>query len=334
MRTRRSLLLAGLGSLTAAATATRTTTQAAPVLEKVNVVIPTNSVFVLSWLGAKDAGVFAKHGIDIQIDARPYTGFLAGLPSKQSLVGNYSGLNVIQKINEGLDWVILGPGLTLVQDIIVRKDAPFKTVADLRGKTFGTWTTAGAGFVCVRAAVMDAYNLDLAKDTNLEQVAPPALLKLLEDGRVDAMTNLSSLTMTAEGRPDKFRVLFSSNEYWEKKTGYPIMWSSPLVAWRSWVNEDPARAKNLAVAERAMLRWLKEPENLKTAVKNHGPLAGTTTPSAIDEYITWLDKKHLFMTEWTLKAVESEWKFLDLCKRVGIINKVPPMKECVLFMES
>jgi ABC-type nitrate/sulfonate/bicarbonate transport system substrate-binding protein len=333
MKTRRSFLLAGVGSLAAAAAA-RTTTRAAPALEKVNVVVPANSVFVLSWLGAKDAGIFAKRGIDPHVDVRPFAGFLAGIPSKQSLVGTYAGIGAIDKINEGLDWVILGPGLTVINDVIVRKDAPFKTVADLRGKKFGVFSTGATSFKSVRAALIDGYNFDVAKDTKLQQIAAPALLKLLEQGQVDAMINISSFTVNAEAEPDKFRVLFSPNDYWIKKTGYPITWAGPLVAWRSWINANPTRAKNLAVATREMFRWLEKPANLRTAVKNHGKLAGITTPAAIAEYINWLDKKHMFMTDWHQKAVEAEWEFLEVCKRTGIISKVPPMDKYALFVES
>jgi ABC-type nitrate/sulfonate/bicarbonate transport system substrate-binding protein len=334
MRTRRSILQAGVGSLAGAVAAARTAALAAPALEKVKVINSVNSVFVLSWLGAKEAGIFAKHGIDLDVDIRPFAGYLASLPSKATLVGTYSGIDAIDKINEGLDWVILGPGLTLMQDIIVRKDSPLKTAADLRGKKFGTFCKGCATFKCMRAALIDAYNLDLAKDTELQQLEAPALMKFLESGQVDAAILISSFTVDAEAEPDKFRVLFSPNEYWEKKTGYPIMWSVPLDAWRSWVDENPTRAKNLAAATRESLRWLEKPENLRTAVKNHGKLAGITTPAAVDEYITWLDKKHMFMTDWDHKAVEAQWKFLELCKRTGVISKVPPMDKCALFVES
>ena len=53
-------------------------------LDKVKVVIPDNSVFVLSWLGAKDAGIFRQHGIDLDVDVRPFAGFLAGLPASNA----------------------------------------------------------------------------------------------------------------------------------------------------------------------------------------------------------------------------------------------------------
>ena len=333
MPTRRSLLLTGAGAL-AAAVGTHTSTQAAmaPALQKVSVVIPSQSVFVLSYYGGKDAGLFRKHGIDLEIDVRPFAGFLASIPSRQSLVGTYSGIDAIQKINQGLDWVILGPALTVVQDIIVRKDAPFKTAADLRGKKFGTFSTGAGSFSCARAAMIDAFNLDVVKDTKLEQVAGPALNVLLERGQIDAMTNISSLTIKAEAQPDKFRVLFSPNEYWKKKTGYPIVWAAPIVAWRSWVAQDRARAKNFSDATEESFRWLRDPHNLDAVVKKYGELAAVTTPAEVAEYKKWLEAKRMFLTRWDHKVANAQWKFLHVCQRGGIITKVPSEKKYAPFV--
>jgi ABC-type nitrate/sulfonate/bicarbonate transport system substrate-binding protein len=334
MTTRRSLLQAGLGSIAAATLGTPITARAAPALQNVHIVIPAESVFVLNYLGAKDAGVFAKYGIDLSADPRPFAGFLAGLPSKQCLVDTYSGIDAIQKINEGLDWVILGPGLTVVQDVIVRKDSPFKSPADLRGKKFGVFSTGAGSFKCARAAMIDAFKIDIVKDTSLQQVAGPALTKLLEDGQVDAMINISSLNLTAEAQTDKLRVLFSPNDYWKKKTGYPITWAAPVVAWRSWVNEDQTRAKNFAAAVEASFRWLEKPENLDAAVKSHGALAGVTAPDVVAEYKTWLQSKDMFMTDWSRKAADAEWQFLEVCQKTGILDKVPDQNQYALFVES
>ena len=334
MTTRRSLLLAGIGSLTAGALATRTAARADTGLQKVKVVIPAGSVFVLNYMGAKDAGIFAKHGIDIDPDPRPFAGFLAGLPSKQCMTGNYSGIDAIQKVDEGLDWAIIGGGLTVVQDILVLKNSPFKTPADLRGKKFGTFSTGAGSFKAARAAMIEAFKLDVVKDTQLQQVAGPALTKLLESGQLDAMINISSLNLAAEAQADKFRVLFSPNDYWVQKTGYPIVWAAPLVAWKSWVDEDQTRAKNFAAAVKESFLWLEKSENLETAVKNHGALAAVTKPEDIAEYKTWLQSKNMFMTDWSRKAVDAQWKFLDVCQRTGIIDKVPAEDKYALFVGS
>jgi NitT/TauT family transport system substrate-binding protein len=236
-------MFAFVGSPTMANAAT-----AEPLLEKVKVVIPRDSVFVLNYLGAKDAGIFRKHGIDLEVDVRPFAGFLAGLPSQQCMATTYSGMDAISKINQGLDWAIIGGGLTVVQQIVVRKDSPFKTIADLRGKRLGTFSTGAGAFKATRAAIIDAYGLDIVKDTKLVQLAAPALYKLLENGQIDAMINISSFTIRAASQPDKFRSIFSPNDYWKEKTGYPIVWAAPIVAWKSWVDQDRARAKNFVAA--------------------------------------------------------------------------------------
>jgi NitT/TauT family transport system substrate-binding protein len=334
MTTRRSVLLTGLGSLVAATAGTRVRPRADPALQKVGVIIPQESVFVLNYMGAKDAGIFSKHGINLEVDARPFAGFLAGLPSKQSMTGNYSGIDAIQKIDEGIEWVIIGGGLTVVQDVIVRKDAPFKTVADLRGKKFGTFSTGAGSFKAARAALIDAYDLDVVKDTNLQQIAGPALTTLLQRGQVDAMINISSLTLAAEAQSDRFRVLFSPNDYWKQKTGFPIVWAAPLIAWKSWVDEDQSRARNFAAAIEESFQWLRNPDNLDAAVKAHGELAAVTKPEDLAEYKKWLQAKKMFMTRWDRKALNAQWSFLEVCQRTGIIPKVPAQDRYALFVET
>ena len=332
--TRRSLLLGGAGALTAAAIGIRRPARAAPALQKVKIVIPQSSVFCLNYLGGKDAGVFEKHGIDLDIDPRPFAGFLAGLPSKQCMTTTYSGMDAILKIDEGVDWAIIGGGLTVVQDVLVLKQSPIKTPADLRGKKFGAFSTGAGSFKAARAAMIDAFKLDVMKDTKLQQVAGPALTKLLERGELDAMINISSLNLAAEAQKDKFRVLFSPNDFWVKKTGFPIVWAAPLVAWKSWVDEDQARAKNFTAAVAASFEWLEKPENLEAAVKSHGTLAGVTKPEDVAEYKDWLQHKNMFMTRWDRKAVDAQWQFLELAQRTGIIPKVPPEDKYALFVQS
>jgi ABC-type nitrate/sulfonate/bicarbonate transport system substrate-binding protein len=328
------LLLAGLGLVAGATSGGQVRARADTELQKVSVIIPQESVFVLNYMGAKDAGVFNKHGIDLEVDPRPFAGFLAGLPSRQSMTGSYSGIDAIQKIDEGIDWVVIGGGLTVVQDVLIRKDAPFNSVTDLRGKKFGTFSTGAGAFKAARAAMIDAYNLDIVKDANLQQVAGPALTTLLQRGQVDAMINISSLTLAAEAQTDKFRVLFSPNDYWRQKTGYPIVWAAPLIAWRSWVDEDRIRAKNFAAAIAESFEWLRNPDNFDAAVKNHGALAAVTKPQDVDEYKKWLGAKKMFMTEWDRKAVDAQWSFLDVCQRTGVIPKVPAKDKYALFVES
>jgi ABC-type nitrate/sulfonate/bicarbonate transport system substrate-binding protein len=310
------------------------TPAAAQALDKVTAVIPQNSVFVLNWQGAKDAGIFKKHGIDLTVVVRPFAGFLAGLPSKQTLAATYPGLEAIDKINHGLDWAVIGGGLTVVQEVIVRKDSPIKTLADLRGKRLGVWSTGAGGFKAARVAIMDAAGIDITKDTKLVQLAPPALFKLLENGQVDAMFNISSFTVEAASHPDKFRAVFAPNDYWKKKTGYPIAWAAPLVAWKSWVNENRARAEHYAEAVEESFRWLRKPENFEAAVKKYGTLASVSKPGQIAVYKKWLGEKRFFLAHWDQKVVDSQWQFLDTAKRYNMLSTVPDKAKHAMILEK
>ena len=302
-------------------------------LEKVTAVLPQNSVFVLNWMGAKDAGVFSKHGIDLTVDVRPFAGFLAGLPAKETMAVTYSGMEAVEKMNNGLPWQVIGGGLTVIQDIFVRKDSPIKSIEDLRGKRLGTWSTGAGAFISIRAAVADAAGFDIVKDTKPAQMAAPALFKLLQRGDVDAMINISSFTMKAFSQPDRFRSIFSPNDYWRKKTGYPVVWTAPLIAWKSWVEENPTRAKNYSAAVEESFRWLRKPENFDAAVRTHGKLAGVTTPEAVATYKKLLSEKRIFLAEWNAKAVDAEWQFLDMAKSHGILKAVPDKKTHAVIFE-
>jgi ABC-type nitrate/sulfonate/bicarbonate transport system substrate-binding protein len=320
--------------LTLLASSAAASTATADPLEKVTAVIPQNSVFVLSWNGAKDAGVFKKHGIDLTVDARPFAGYLAGVPSKSTLATTYSGIDAISKMNEGLDLAVIGGGLTVLQDVFVKKDSPIKTAADLRGKRVGVWSTGAGAYKVARAAIIDSTGLDIEKDAKIVQLAPPALYKLLERGDVDAMINISSFTIRAASEPDKLRSIFSPNDYWKQKTGYPIVWAAPLIAWKSWVDENPARAKNYAEAVEESFVWLRKPENFDAAVKQYGTLAGVTTPEQIAVYKTFLAEHRIFLAEWNPKVVDSQWQFLEMAKRHGILPAVPNKKSHALVLEA
>jgi ABC-type nitrate/sulfonate/bicarbonate transport system substrate-binding protein len=325
---KRKLLLAAVLAVAAAGLP-----RASHAADAVKIVIPDNSVLVLNWMGAKDAGIFTKHNIDADIDVRPFAGYLASLPAKQTPATSYSGLDAIAKMNDGLDLQMIGGGLTVFQEVFVRKDSPIKTVADLKGKKFGVWATGSGAFKAARVAMIDAAGVDVMKDATIVQLAPPALFKLLERGDIDAMLNISTFSINATAQPDKYRAIFSPNDYWKKKTGYPLVFSAPLVAWADWVKENPTRAKNFTAAVEESFRWLEKPANFDTVVEKYGKLAGVTTPEAKTVYKKWLSEQKVFLSKWDQKVIDSQWQFLELAKTHGVLDKVPSKKEHAISLE-
>jgi ABC-type nitrate/sulfonate/bicarbonate transport system substrate-binding protein len=300
-------------------------------LKTVKMVIPRGSTFVLSYNGARDAGIFRKHGIEVEIDARPFAGFMAGLPGRQVLVGTYAGLNAIEQMNDGKNMVVIGGGLTNMQDVWVRKDSPIKRMTDLKGKKFGVWSRGAGASKSLQVLVMDAFKMDLSKDTEVIEVAGPALMALLDRGEVDAMFNLSSLSIAAASQPDKYRVLFSPDDYWKEKTGEPLVWSAPTIAWRDWVDEDRQRAKSLVAALHESWKWLRQ--NSDKTIEKYGKLAGVTTAAEAATLKRMLQEGRIFLDKWDAKVVDAEWKFLELAKQAGIIKAVPAKDKYALVLQ-
>ena len=326
---KKTMLIAFLGLLVSVF---HTATVTAAALKKVKITAPRNSVFILNAYGGRDAGVFKKHGIDLIIDPRPFKGHMAGLPAKEVPCTTYAGTAAIARINKGLDWVIVGGGLTVMQEVFVLKNSPFKTITDLKGKKFASWSTGAGAFKAMRATVIDGYGFDVLKDTKFVQAAPPALLKLLDRGQVDSMFNISSLTIAAAAQPDKYRSVFAPNDYWKKKTGQPIVWSGPLVCWRSYVNEDKARAAALSKAFEDSWKWLRVPENLDKTVAKYGQLAAVKNKAQAETYKKWLMGHRIFLAKWDKETRDKQWQFLHMAAKHGVLGKVPSKEKHGLIL--
>ena len=310
-----------------------TTSVDAGKLKKVKVTAARNSILILYTYGPKEAGIFEKHGIDLEIDVRPFKGHMAGLPAGEVPCTTYAGTAAISRINKGLDWVIVGGGLTVMQEVFVRKNSPFKTITDLKGKKFASWSTGAGAFKAMRATVMDGYGMDVLKDTEFVQAAPPVLLKLLDRGEIDSMFNISSLTIAAAAQPDKYRSVFAPNEYWKKKTGQGIIWSAPLVCWRKWVDEDKARATAFVKAWTEGYRWLRKPENLKKVVKKYGSLAAVKNEAQAKTYEKWLTQGKMLIVDWDEATRDKQWEFLHMAKKHGILKKIPNKEKYGLILK-
>jgi hypothetical protein len=137
----------------------------------------------------------------------------------------------------------------------------------------------------------------------------------------DAMFNLSSLSISAASQPDKYRLLFSPDDYWKEKTGSPLVWSAPTVAWKDWIDEDRPRAKSVVNALHESWQWLRQ--NSDKAVEKYGKLAGVQNAAEAAALKKMLQAGAIFLDKWDPKIVDAQWRFLDLAKEAGIIKAVP-----------
>lgn len=142
------------------------------------------------------------------------------------------------------------PYSTSVGAVMVPKDSPAKTLADLRGKKLGV--AGGAidkGWLLIQAAAK-LDGIDLKKDTTLAFGAPPLLMEKALQGELDANLNFWNLCARMEARG--FRRLVSVEEA-EQKLGLAA--PNALIGYvfdESFVKDSPqALEKFLAAAREA-----------------------------------------------------------------------------------
>lgn len=122
--------------------------------------------------------------------------------------------------NGGIDVIGIAPFITYVSTIVVPTESAINGVGDLKGTKFGIFSRQSTDWILVDTLARKKYELDLAKDAQLVEAAPPLLRGSLEQGAIDATIMFSSIApdMLATGR---FRNAFAIRDVAEE-LGLPL----------------------------------------------------------------------------------------------------------------
>jgi NitT/TauT family transport system substrate-binding protein len=119
----------------------------------------------------------------------------------------------------GLELIVLSSALRsakgrLGAGIWVKKDSPYKTMADLKGKKIGSYSLRATGTTWIRIALAKKYKVNVSYkggDFSWVQIPAPALLSALETGRVAAATLIHAQAYSAL-KTGNYRVLAWTNK--------------------------------------------------------------------------------------------------------------------------
>ena len=132
----------------------------------------------------------------------------------------YGGLTAMARARaEGKGTIVIYGIFSPVNALLVPKNSPVKTLADLRGKRVGNFGGTGSATTSIFMAIAKKwYGLDLQRDLELITAPGPALIGLLDRGELAAalMGTTESLMFPLTG---KYRVLMDLSGEWEKHAG-------------------------------------------------------------------------------------------------------------------
>jgi NitT/TauT family transport system substrate-binding protein len=164
----------------------------AQTLPSLRVIGPPNDGFKAVYYGAK-SGIFAKHGVAVEISL-----INSGAAAAAALIGGAADVaytNVTTLIlahNRNVPTQIIAPGpifdgdMRATSAIVVLKDAPYHTGADLNGKTVGSVSLGDTMAASIQAWV-DQGGGD-SKTVKIIEVPASAAVESLQAGRISAAT--------------------------------------------------------------------------------------------------------------------------------------------------
>jgi NitT/TauT family transport system substrate-binding protein len=204
---------------------------------------------------ARDLGLFAKAGFDVQISPTNNGPAIAAAIVSDSLDVGYSNpVSLVIAHDKGLPFTILTAANMYRSDapttgqLLVLKTSPIQTAADLNGKTIAVGGLNIITHIAARAW-MDANGGD-SSTAHFIEVPLPAMPAAVQAGRIDAAMFNAGIDPTLGKPGDPFRILANAfNAY------SPYFAAGTWFTSKSWLAAHPADAASFVRVMRAAAQW-------------------------------------------------------------------------------
>jgi ABC-type nitrate/sulfonate/bicarbonate transport system substrate-binding protein len=257
-----------------------------------------------------------KHGL--VMDAREFVDI--GAMDRAFVLGEYDVISSLslntfgEYLNKGHDLVMVLGTLYPHTAIVVPKDAPYKTISDLRDKRVGVYGIHASSTAVFGVIAREKYGLDIRKDMKLFGSVPPALPTLLAKGEVDAILNLPPFVprMVASG---DYRLLMTTMDEWEKIGGAKLPFAFMIA------NRKTIEAKRAGI-QKMVAAWREAVEHLRRTPDLLNPFLVTAkiTEPAAQKVARDIMLPH-YMNSLTEKDVENVRLYWDRAVKYGFMTK-------------
>lgn len=280
-------------------------------------------------LYAINEGIVTSDEIEIDATALAIPALIQSTPTKRFDVIMNAVMAIPQAKRRGLDLVVLSSALRAPDDslgagIWVKKDSPYQSVEDIKGKTIGNYALQSTGTTWIRIALWKAHGMDVSYedgDFNWVQIPAPALLTALEEGRVDAATLIHAQAFKAR-ETGNYRSLAWTNQDLEELFGVNQV-AAVNVTYPEKLEERPEAFKEF----NRMLR-----ESALYAMNNIdevGAAISEDTDISPEFFRAWMTRFSSFpaaVSDGDVEAMEVVWRNAT---EMGIIDEYPDPEDVI-----
>ena len=195
-----------------------------------------------------------KYGIKITNMMMDFTEAANAVKLGRTLASSMQPSTAVNLVKSGTDIRLIAPQIWSGNSWVVRKDAPYKSFADLKGRKIGNFArVTGAYFFS--AVIAKEQKLDIEKDFQNIPAETGALIALLERGEVDAI-NMFEPHTTRLVMSGKYRVLLDFDIELENIFGAPPLKSSVGIL-KETVEKQPQLLKAIRGAYTDAIHMIK-----------------------------------------------------------------------------
>lgn len=275
------------------------------------------------------SGKVTSPTVDIAATPLPIPALIQSTTTKQYDVVMNAVLSIPRALDQGLKMEILSTALRSVPGASsggfwVKGDGPFKTLADLKGKTIGDTALESTGTTWTRIALWKAHAVNVSfDDGDFKWVQMPAteLLGALQTGHADA-ANLIHLQVFQALKSGAYRSLLPTAKDLDA-TFHVIQVSAVNVAYPERVDAHPDDYKEFD-------RMLKESVDYANAHTDEVGKAIADEFHVDPEFFGWWLKNYstspAVISAGDLKAIEVVW---ENAKALGLMGDYPKAESVV-----
>lgn len=270
----------------------------------------------------ENKGLDVKYGIKINNMMMDFTEAANAVKLGRTLASAMQPSTAVNLVKSGTNIRLITPQIWSGNSWVVRKDAPYKSFGDLKGKKIGNFArVTGAYFFS--AVIAKEKKLDIEKDFQNVPAETGALIALLERGEVEAI-NMFEPHTTRLVMSGKYRVLLDFDIELEQIFGAPPL-KSTIGMLKETVEKQPQLVKALRSAYTDAVRMIKAGQDEDFFKAKAKELFNLRTP---EEVVAGMKQnKANFADKWGDAFFESQNKILQSGISLGLLPNIGDLNQ-------
>ena len=265
----------------------------------------------------ENKGLDVKYGIKINNMMMDFTEAANAVKLGRAVASAMQPSTAVNLIKSGTDIRLITPQIWSGNSWVVKKNSPYKSFADLKGKKIGNFArVTGAYFFS--AVIAKEQKLDLEKDFQSIPAETGALIALLERGDVEAI-NMFEPHVTRMVMSGRYRVLVDFDIALEEIFGAPPL-KSTVGMLKETVEKQPQLVKALRSAYADAVQMIKKGQDEDFFKSKAKEFFNLSTPDEVAAGIKV--NKANFADKWGDSFFQSQNKILQSGIGLGLLPNI------------